>query len=189
MGQWGVEIARLAGDLVNEFLVGVVIDGAHQGQTVDRHDEDDAHVLGKGEQEFVEVLILDGCLLLVQGRHMQQAVDDAGDVGPEQGLDAVHVKVVAAAQVVDQRGDDHRAVGGDAVAQGKRGVEVTHHGVEPILVALEDACLDDAALNEPVHSVDVLGRQLPFEPVVQALDKAEHLLPLLWCEVFLHCLH
>ena len=63
---------------MDKLLIGMVVDSTHQRQSVHGHDEDDTHVLGKREQQFVEVLVLDGRLLLVQRGHVQQPVDHTG---------------------------------------------------------------------------------------------------------------
>ena len=183
VGQRGIQVARLAGNLVDKFLVGVVVDGAHEGQAVDGHDEDDAHVLGKGEQQLVEVLVLDSGLFLVERGHVEQAVDDAGDVVAQQRPDALHVQVVAAAQVVDHRGQRHGAVGGDAVTQGERRAQVPHDGVQPVLVPLEDARLADALLES--GCTVLMSWQVSWSPSLsfRSLTRLQHLLLLLCSEI------
>ena len=165
MGQRGIQVSGLGRDFVHKLLVGVVVDGAHERQAVNGHDEDHAHVLGKREQQFVEVLVLHGGLLLVERCHVQQSVHHVGDVVAKQLFDARHVQIVAAAQVVDHRGDDHRAVRSNGVTQRECRVQVAQHGVQPILVAAKDARHRDALLDEAVHRVDVPGGQLVAQPI------------------------
>ena len=108
----------------------------------------------------MEVFVLDCGMLLVQWSHVQQAMHHACNVFSKDALDACNVKVVASTQVVDHRGDNHRSVGRDAVTEGECGVQVPDHGIEPILVALEDAALGDSVMDKAVHSIDILTRQL-----------------------------
>ena len=187
--QRGIQVAGLAGDIGDKLLVGVVVDGTHEGEPVDRHDEDDAHVLGKGQQQLVEILVLDSRLLLVERSDMQQAVHHPCDVLVEQHLDALGVKIVAAAQVVDERGDDHRAVGRDGVAQRQRRGQVPYNGIQAVAVPLEDSRLGDALEDEPVQRVDVTAGELVAQPVVEAFDKLQQEGLLLGVEIFLYHRH
>ena len=65
MRQRSIQIARLVGYVVHEFFIGMMIDCLHQVQTVDNHYYNHANVFGKRQQQFVEVVVLHSCLLLI----------------------------------------------------------------------------------------------------------------------------
>ena len=66
MGQWCIEIGSLFAHLTFGFLVGSVANLSHEVHAVGNHDEDDAHVLGKRQQEVAEILAFDDGVLLVE---------------------------------------------------------------------------------------------------------------------------
>ena len=77
MGQRGIEVRRLLRHLHLRLHVLRVTDLPHQVHPVGNHDQDHAHVLGKGEQQVTEVLALDDGILLVEQLDAVQTVEDA----------------------------------------------------------------------------------------------------------------
>ena len=80
VGQRGIQVSRLVGYLQAGFLVVRVLYLAHQVHTVGNHDENHAHILGKGEEQVAEVFRLDGGTLGIQLVYLHQSADDAGHV-------------------------------------------------------------------------------------------------------------
>ncbi len=73
MGERRIEVIGLVGDIVYHLLVGMVVDCAHKGKSVDNHYYDDANVFGKCQQKLSEVVAFNSCLLAVECRHFQQS--------------------------------------------------------------------------------------------------------------------
>ena len=88
---------------------------------------------------------------------MQQSMNHTRNVVAEECSHPWHVEVVIAAQVIDHRGDDHRAVRGDAFTQRDSGAQVAYHGIQPVLVAAKETCIDDALVYQRVHCVDIMA--------------------------------
>ena len=78
MGEWGIEIGGLLTDLVLGAVVIGIFNLSHQVHPVGNHDEDDAHVLSKRQQQVAEVLRLNDGIFLVQLLDALQTMQDAG---------------------------------------------------------------------------------------------------------------
>ena len=85
--QRGIEVGRFVGHAEAGVVVRGVFYLAHDVDTVGNHDEDDAHVFGKGEEELAEVLRLDAGALLVEFLHADESADDACHVFAELAAD------------------------------------------------------------------------------------------------------
>ena len=66
MGERGVEIVGLESCVDDKFLVGVVVDGPHEGEAVDYHDDNHAYVIGESHEQTAEVVGLDHRLFAVE---------------------------------------------------------------------------------------------------------------------------
>ena len=58
VGQRGIEIVGFQRNFVDVSLVGMMVDGPHQHEAVDNHDDYHAYVLGKSEEEIPEIFRL-----------------------------------------------------------------------------------------------------------------------------------
>ena len=56
MGEGSIQIGRLVRHLLTSFVIGGILDLAHQIDTVGNHDEDDSHIFGKRQQQITEIL-------------------------------------------------------------------------------------------------------------------------------------
>ncbi len=97
-----VDLSRLAGDALL-LGRGQRPEGAHVVEPVGELDEDDADVLGHGQEHLADVL---GLLLLVGQRaelaELRDAVDEAGHVGAEVLLDIAQRVLGVLRDVVEQ---------------------------------------------------------------------------------------
>ena len=130
MGERSVEVAALVGNLRHAFLVGVVVDGLHEGKASGDHEYDDAQVFGKGEQKTAEVVALDGGVTLVQGEGAAQARDNVCDIVAPVGAHLVFGEKSGVDGFAQEHGDDHAAVGAHHVAEDDGGVDGQIQGME-----------------------------------------------------------
>ena len=182
MRQWRVEVVDLVGCVVYEFLGRVVVDGAHQPQTVDNHDDNHADILGKGQQQFAEVLALDRRAAAIERAHLVEAAYHLGYVvAPflgKRGLAGV------GAYCRQYHGKAHVAVGTEAVADAHCRVEGRYQGVQTEAVArhavgrcvLFYGCLD---------AVDIVWRDLPVEGRHKPAVVAQRCLYFFVCQIML----
>ena len=111
-----------------ENLVALVfrheLDGAHVVEPVGQLDEHDAHVVVEGDQDAAEVLGLEAdplvqrlVLVVVVERRLDlgQAVDQRGDLGPEEPFDVLHREFGVFHDVVEQGGADGLAAQPDLI--------------------------------------------------------------------------
>ena len=109
VGQGGVEVCRLVGHAEARLVVLCILYLAHDVDAVGYHDEDDAHVLGKGQEQLAEVLRLDAGAFQVQILHADEAPDDACHVFAEVARHLVGGIGPAAHRVVQHHAQDGRA--------------------------------------------------------------------------------
>ena len=76
MGERRIEVRRLFRHLVLRLLVRRVADETHDAHAVRDHDQDDAHILGKGQQEVTEIVTLYDRVLVIEMLYLEEAVDD-----------------------------------------------------------------------------------------------------------------
>ena len=136
-----------------------MVDCTHQVEAVDNHDDDHPYVLGKGEQELVEVVVFNCCLLLVEPRHVDQPVHELTYVVAEDFPYLVLAHKAQPREVVDHGGNGHVAVGSNELIEHDSRAQAAHHRVDAMLVALVVVGLD-AVLHNIVDRVDVVRRHL-----------------------------
>ena len=106
VGDRRVDVARLLRDL-DAALLGQVAERPHVVQAVGELDEDDADVVDHRQQHLAEVL---GLPLLARrerdGADLGHALDDVGDFGAEQLLDALDGRQRVFDDVVEEAGGD-----------------------------------------------------------------------------------
>ena len=114
----GVQVVGLEGCVSDEFLVGMVVDGPHQGQALNNHYYDDADVIGKGHEQTAEIVGLDHGLLAIEVGDFCQAPDQRGHIRfPEFGnLFGGHGS--GPGELIEHHRDKHVAVGRHHLAQG-----------------------------------------------------------------------
>ena len=98
-------------------FLGVVdeLQRAHVVQAIGELDEEHANVLGHRQQQLAEVLGLLGPVRLeLEAGQFGDAVDELRDLAPEQIADLIERDAGVLDRVVQQRGDDRRAVEADA---------------------------------------------------------------------------
>ncbi len=133
MGKRRVEVVYLVGGVVHEFFRWVVVDGAHQSQTVDNHDDYHADILGKGQQQFAEVLALDRRAAAIECAHLVEAAYHLGYVVAPFLCKGGFVLVGAYCRQYHCQA--HVAVGAEAVADAHCRVEGRYQRVQPEAVA------------------------------------------------------
>ena len=102
---------------MDHLFIGVMVDGAHQLQSVDNHYDYYAYVFGKCKQEFPEIVTLYSSLFAVERRHFQQSAYELGDVIAPL-VDKLFFRYeLAFAEVIQQYGDYHVAVGAYLLAE------------------------------------------------------------------------
>ena len=127
VGDRRVDVARLLRDL-DAALLGQVAERPHVVQPVGELHEDDADVVDHREQHLAEVL---GLPLLARrernGADLGHPLDDVGDLGAEQLLDALDGRQRVFDDVVEEAGGDGHGVElhvGEEVGDGERMDEV-----------------------------------------------------------------
>ena len=106
MRQGGIQIDRFVGHLPAGFVVVRILDLSHHVDTVGNHDEDDAHVLGKGKQQVAEILGFDGRTFGIEVVDPNQAADDAGYVFTKVRLHLLGGTGAASHGVVQHQSED-----------------------------------------------------------------------------------
>ena len=106
MRQRSIEIFSLLAHFLLRFELLCVAYLTHQIHAVGNHDEDDAHVLGKGEEEVAEVLRLDDGILPVELLYALEPVEDACDGFAEEKLHVVECDGAAVHAGAHEDGDD-----------------------------------------------------------------------------------
>ena len=106
VGDRGVDVERLLGD-APPALLRQVVDRPHVVLAIGELDEDDADVVHHRQQHLAEVLGLAGLARGERdGADLGDALDDVGDLGPEQLLDAADRRQGVLDDVVEQAGGD-----------------------------------------------------------------------------------
>ena len=108
--QRGVEIHRLLRD-APPLLVGQIVERAHVVEAVRQLDQDDAHILGDGEQQLA--IVLDLVAPAESERDVADlgdAIDDLGDLLAERAFDVRHGELRVLDHVVDQPAGHRDAV-------------------------------------------------------------------------------
>ena len=137
----GVDLHRLEGLDALLFLA-LVGHRAHVVQAVGHLDEDDADVLGHGQEHLAHVLhLLFFDARVLHARELRDALDDVGHRGAEAARNVLVRERGVLNRVVQQRGDDRVLVephlrrddgGGDAVRHVGRAVAALLAGVGPV---------------------------------------------------------
>ena len=168
VGQGGVEHAGLLCHALALLQGAALLDLAHEADAAGDDDEDDAHVLGKGEEQVAEVLRLDAGVLLIDFLHAQEAVDDMLHVGTEVALHLLLRDGSQADAVVEQDGQQAGAVQAYFLGQDDGCLQVEQDGVQAEGVTLQGAvlgsCLEDLAEARQVVGQDDVGSQ-PLQAV------------------------
>ena len=110
VGERRIEVGGFIGDVFAELGVGVVVDHAHEAQSVGNHDDNHAHVLGKSEQQVAEVVALYGLLLGIEAAGLDEAANDFYAVGAEEVFDPVEGDAFLDDEVASQYGRQRAAV-------------------------------------------------------------------------------
>ena len=147
MSQRRVEVADLVGHIVDILLIGMMIDGAHQGETVDNHQDDDADVFGKSEQKIAEILAADERMSAVERRDLVEAVDNLGNISAPLFQDGLARQKAVAVEIVKHHGHNHVAVGPESFAKQLGGRHVAQDGIEAEAVAMICAGLSAGFYN------------------------------------------
>ena len=154
VGQRGVEIGGLlAHDAAGLVVLGIT-DLAHHVDAVGNHDEDDAHVLGEGEQQVAEVLALlahevgalalgDG-VVLIELLNAAQAVEDAAYDRPEAAGGLVDGERLLVGAGPQHDGHDGIAAQPDLLDSQQGRLQARHDRVEPEGVAMGQSVADGA---------------------------------------------
>ena len=79
MSQWSIEISGLLRHLHLSLDVLGIAYLAHQVYTIGNHDEDNAHILGKREQQVTKILAFNGRILIVELFYAIQSVKYSGN--------------------------------------------------------------------------------------------------------------
>ena len=127
VSQWRIEKRRLLADALLGLFVVRVADLPHQVHALGNHDEDDAHVLGKREQQVAEILAFHHGRFHVQLADARQSVENG-----------VHLHALVELQSLAQD-DGHDAVAAQAgFLEGQlRRLQRTDDGIQPEHVALK----------------------------------------------------
>ena len=181
MCQWSIQVGRLVGYLQACCLILAVLDLAHRVHAVGNHDEDYAHVLGKGEQQVAEVLRLDGRVLLIQACRAHQSAQDTRHIIAKLpchlfGRDESHLH-----DIVEQYAHDGCTAHAHLIGYDDSRLQVIDDGVEPEAVALE-ASLAYGVGKQCSHALYVFGAQVVPDQVAQLLHERVGLLSLLGSE-------
>ena len=140
---------------------------AHHAEAVGNHDEDDAHIFGKGEEQVVEVLRIDCRVAGVEVGGLQQAADHEGHVGVERLLHLVERDGLLHHRTIEQEGDDGGAFEADVVRSDDGRVDVAQEAVDAVAIApVTIQC--DHATDQRFH----LGRVLRLEAGRKAREQS-----------------
>ena len=142
VGQWRIEIAGFLRHLVLCLLVGSVAYLSHDIDAVGDHDEDDAHVFGKGEQEVAEVVAFDDRVFVVEMLYLLQSVHD---VLHAVAVASCHVGVVGGLAGIEQCGDDAVSAQPYLVDADACGLHGGDDGIESESIAVHLALADGHA--------------------------------------------
>ena len=135
VGKRSIEVSRFVGYAKATFLVVHVANLTHEVHTVGNHDEDDAHVFGKGEEEVSEVLALDGRTLLVELVDAHQSVDDGGHVGAKVAFHLVGGHYPTLHTTMQHDGQQRCPTHTYLVGHNERCLHILHNGIESEVVA------------------------------------------------------
>ena len=144
MGERRIEVRRLLRHLVLRLLVRCVADETHDAHAVRDHDQDDAHILGKGQQEVTEIVALYDRVLVVEMLYLEEAVDDMLHRLAILGDDLLVVVDMARPE---ERGDDRLAAQPYLVDTDTCRLQRCHDGVEP-----KDIPVHTTGIDGPVQT-------------------------------------
>ena len=113
VGEGSIEVGSLLTDLTLRLFVFGVANLAHEVHTVGNHNQDDAHVFSKRQQQVAEVLALNRRTLLVEFLNAHQSFDDGGDTIAESFVHILDGLLVIQHTIVKQDGQDTVALQSD----------------------------------------------------------------------------
>ena len=167
MRQRGVEVGDLGGQADAVVVVADLFTHAHHAEAVGNHDEDHAHIFGKGEEQVVEVLRVDRRVAGVEVGCLQQAADHEGHVGVERLLHLVERDGLLHHRTIEQESDDGGAFEADVMRSDDGRVDVAQEAVDAVAIA--------AVTIEGHHTTDQrfhLGRVLRLEAGREAREQS-----------------
>ena len=182
MGQRCVEVGGLFGSLVACLAVLGVANLAHQVHAVGYHDEYDAHVLGKGQEQVAEVLALRSgqaglCSLgggVVELAYALQPVQDVSH-GRAEGLCClVGAEQSGCHAGLQHDGHDGIAAQPNLVDGQQRCLQAADNGVQAEEVS-PDGLLADCAVQQLVQPLFISGQQPGFGFLFQRLVQIGYL--------------
>ena len=166
VGQRGIEISGLAAHLHLVLRVCRVAYLPHEVHAVGNHDEDDAHILGKRQQEVAEVVALDDGVLIVELAYALQAAEDEGHGGAELLADGVGGDVAVLETGVQQRGQHGVAAQSYLVDDDECRLQSCQYGVQSEGVAPHLLQLD-AVYDVRTDFLLVVGSQRPAQTLAK----------------------
>ena len=173
MGEGRVEVSRFGGEADTVFLLQLLPE-AHEAEAVGNHQEDDADILGKGEEQMVEVLRIDRRVAGVEVGRLQEAANHERDFLAEKLLDFLDRDDLFIDRAIEQEGDDRRAAESDFDGGDEGGVDVAEQAVDAVFVS-SVAFLGDDLLHERFHLRDVVFFEERLERTHQQLVFREEL--------------
>ena len=80
MGKLGIEAACLEGNVAHPFVVGMMVDCPHQGKIPYNHDDDDPYIVGQGEHQSPEIVLIDDVVLIGELIDGEKPLKERGDI-------------------------------------------------------------------------------------------------------------
>ena len=173
--QWGIEETCLGSDL-GLLRLRHTVEGTHVVQPVGDLDEEDADVLGRGDQQATDVLQLTGGVIGLRhhlhkdlARELRQSIDDAGDRVPKHIADVLHRVLRVLHHVVQQCRRD----GGAAEAHLRAGYGGDGDGVEDVglpaspLHPLVGSTGEAEGLDDRLRVLTMIGAEVVAQQLVE----------------------
>ena len=142
VGQGGVEIGCFARYAEACLVVRSILDLAHHVDAVGYHDEDDAHVLGKGEEQLAEVFRLNAGAFPVKFLHADEAPDNSCHVFAKFLSDGFGRISAVAHGVVQHHAQDGCAAHTYLFGHDNGRLHVLEDGIQPEDIARDGVGLD-----------------------------------------------